>query len=50
LVVQQNRSFKPKITVFDVDTAINAEEFMLELFANNFREHMSEADSKGACI
>ncbi|KAL7726398.1 hypothetical protein ACLKA6_004538 [Drosophila palustris] len=46
LEVQPNRSLKPKVTVFDVDTAIKAEEFMQELFANNFQEHMTEATFK----
>jgi len=32
--------------VFDVDTAIKAEEFMEELFSNNFKEEMSEAEFK----
>ncbi|KAL7724034.1 hypothetical protein ACLKA6_003250 [Drosophila palustris] len=46
LEVQPNRSLRPKVTVFDVDTAIKAEEFMQELFANNFEEHMTEATFK----
>lgn len=48
LKVQPNKSQRPKVQVFDVDTGILPEEFMEELYANNFKEEFSPVAFKKA--
>jgi hypothetical protein len=48
LKVQPNKSQRPKVQVFDVDTGILPEEFMEELYTNNFKEEFSPVAFKKA--
>ncbi|KAH8286819.1 hypothetical protein KR054_000637, partial [Drosophila jambulina] len=41
LNVARNAAEKPKVVVYDVDTAIGPEEFMKELLENNFDDEMT---------
>ncbi|KAH8304766.1 hypothetical protein KR018_005750, partial [Drosophila ironensis] len=44
LEVRQNSAQRPKLIVQDVATQIAPEEFMAELYVNNLREHIPEAE------
>jgi len=46
LNVAQNATEKPKVVVYDVDTAIGPEEFMQELHENNFDSEMTLSQLK----
>ncbi|KAH8329560.1 hypothetical protein KR059_007169, partial [Drosophila kikkawai] len=48
LNVARNAAEKPKVVVYDVDTAIGPEEFMQELHANNFDDEMTASEFKKA--
>ncbi|KAH8298285.1 hypothetical protein KR059_011887 [Drosophila kikkawai] len=48
LNVARNAAEKPKVVVYDVDTAISPEEFMQELHANNFDGEMTASEFKKA--
>ncbi|KAH8394383.1 hypothetical protein KR222_010585, partial [Zaprionus bogoriensis] len=46
LEVEPNRGTRSRFTVFDVDTTISPENFMLELYENPFKEEFSPASFK----
>ncbi|KAH8343597.1 hypothetical protein KR067_011850, partial [Drosophila pandora] len=48
LEVKPNAAQRPKLVVQDVATQIAPEEFMAELYANNLREHIPEAEFRKA--
>ncbi|KAH8241917.1 hypothetical protein KR038_007228, partial [Drosophila bunnanda] len=48
LNVARNAAEKPKIVVYDVDTAISPEEFMKELLENNFDDEMTAVEFRKA--
>ncbi|KAH8327473.1 hypothetical protein KR059_010743 [Drosophila kikkawai] len=48
LNVARNAAEKPKVVVYDVDTAISPKEFMQELHANNFNDEMTASEFKKA--